>query len=365
MLRELARILRLAREVRMRTGKGRLEQFLEVLRLRLSACALGATEYYDLCLFDDDLYSATAKRSFIGRRFSTCLDQRLNENGSRILANDKIVNYALLARLGFPIPRTYATFNKKGRFIGDEERLTTLDQVRGFLRSEARYPLFVKPVCGTYGRGALGISEYLAGSDQVRLLDGSLTSTDTLLADFQFGPYDGKLFQEVLTSHSEIAAITGPRISCVRMIVVVVDMTPRLHTAFWKIAVGTNMTDNSSLGKKGNLLAAIDLRSGQVGHVIGGLGPSSEPVTSHPTTGRTLRGFALPHWNRVTSLCLEVAPHFPGLRLQNWDVAICQDGPVLMELNTEADLGVPQAVTRVGMLDDLMFEVLRQSAKGR
>ncbi len=51
-------------------------------------------------------------------------------------------------------------------------------------------------------------------------------------------------------------------------------------------------------------------------------------------------------------LCLEVAPHFPGLRLQSWDVVICQDGPILMELNTEADLGVPQAVTRRGMLDE-------------
>ena len=31
-----------------------------------------------------------------------------------------------------------------------------------------------------------------------------------------------------------------------------------------------------------------------------------------------------------------------GLRLQHWDIAFSEKGPVLMELNTEADLGVPQ-----------------------
>ena len=50
----------------------------------------------------------------------------------------------------------------------------------------------------------------------------------------------------------------------------------------------------------------------------------------------------LPDWDRAMAMCLSTATCFPGLRLQHWDVAFCREGQVLMELNTEADLGVPQ-----------------------
>ncbi len=363
MLKNIMAVSRMAADARARTGKSRLSQFLEILKLRLSPRALGLTEYYDLRLFDDSLYGGTSKASFIGRRYSTFLDRSLNASHSRVLANDKVITYALLARFGFPIPLTHAIFNRKGRFIGDEKRLATLEDVRAFLRFDAPYPVFVKPVCGTYGRGALGISAYLQDSDQFRLLDGTLTGMDELLADFEFEPYDGKLLQEVLIPHGEIAEITGPRISCIRVIVVVVGTIPRIHTAFWKVVAGSNMTDNFSLGRHGNLIAAVDVKTGTVGNTIGGLGPAADPVVCHPTTGRTLQGFRLPHWDRVVELCLAVAPHFPGLCLQNWDVAICEDGPVLMEVNTEADLGIPQAVTHSGMLNELMLDALRARRK--
>lgn len=362
MLDEIVAVTRMAAEARARTGKSLPRQFLEALRLRLSPRAIGLTEYYDLRLFDDVLYEGASKKSFIGRRYSRFLDRSLNAPHSRILANDKIINYSLLAGFGFPIPRTFATFNKKGRFIGGEQRLATIAEARAFLRSGASYPVFVKPVCGTYGRGALGISAYVSGSDQLRLLNDKVLGMDELLSDFEFEPYDGKLIQEVLTPHAEIAAIAGPRMSCVRMIVVVVGTTPRLHTAFWKIVAGNNMIDNFSLGRLGNLVAAVNTETGTVGNVIGGLGPRSDPVVRHPTTGQ-LQGFRLPHWNQVVELCLGAAVHFPDLRLQGWDVAICEHGPVLVELNTEADLAVPQVVTRSGMLDELMLAALRARRK--
>ena len=57
-------------------------------------------------------------------------------------------------------------------------------------------------------------------------------------------------------------------------------------------------------------------------------------------------------------LCLAAAVHFPGLRLQHWDVAFCEGGPVLMELNTEADLGVPQYLGRTPFIDRTIREML-------
>ena len=51
----------------------------------------------------------------------------------------------------------------------------------------------------------------------------------------------------------------------------------------------------------------------------------------HPDTGQTLVGARFPQWPQAMALGLAAAVHFPGLRLQHWDVAFCSSGPVLME----------------------------------
>ncbi len=58
------------------------------------------------------------------------------------------------------------------------------------------------------------------------------------------------------------------------------------------------------------------------------------------------------------ALGMAAAVHFPGLRLQHWDIAFCHSGPVLMELNTEADLGVPQYLGRTPFIDHTIRAML-------
>jgi hypothetical protein len=101
------------------------------------------------------------------------------------------------------------------------------------------------------------------------------------------------------------------------------------------------------------------MASGTVVKVIDRLDAQSE-VERHPTTGERLRGFRLPLWDTALRLVEAAAVHFPGLRLQNWDVAFSETGPVLIELNTEAELGVPQAVTGKGILDAELRSLLKQ-----
>ncbi|HET7097693.1 MAG TPA: sugar-transfer associated ATP-grasp domain-containing protein [Casimicrobiaceae bacterium] len=55
-------------------------------------------------------------------------------------------------------------------------------------------------------------------------------------------------------------------------------------------------------------------------------------------------------WQELLNLCTSAANHFPGLNLQNWDVVVTEHGPMLMELNTEADLFAVNLLTRVGLL---------------
>lgn len=347
--------LRSARLVKRETGRSLASQAVEILRLHFGRTRLGPGDYYALDLFDEAL-SFQDKSRFVGWRASAEIDARLNAASSRILANDKIVNYQLLQALEFPVPRTVATYSKTGRCIGDEIRLTDLDGVRSFLR-DATFPLFAKPVAGTYGRGAFLLDGFDPDRRVLKLAHRAELAEDKFFAQLNFAPFNGYLFQEVVRPHRSIVELAGPAVSCIR-VGVLTDPSPVVHFAFWKIATSTNVTDNFSRGKTGNLLGAIDLSTGRITDALAAPGPGRKRVTVHPSTGRELIGFQIPMWKEVLQISMTVAHHFPGLRLQNWDVVVTDEGPLLMELNTEADLFVVNLLSRVGVLDGRLADLM-------
>jgi hypothetical protein len=351
----LIELLKKALALRSNIGKSALLLLSEALSLRLGRNNLGLSEYFDYGVWDPSL-TAEQRREFIGWRVSAKLDRILNDDYSRVLANDKLINYLVLSAGDFSIPAAVATYSTCQRSVGTERKLSTKAEVRAFL-SETTFPLFVKPISAGYGRGVLGLSGWQ--DSRLTLIDGRVIQFDDFFAPFEFPPYRGMLFQKCLDAHPAIAAITGSQaISCVRMICFVTPSGPVIHTAFWKIVTGSNMLDNFSHGDFGNCLGAVELDSGTITHAISRMGPGGE-VTHHPTTGKPLLGFVLPDWQGAKTLVTDAAQHFPGLGIQNWDVALCPAGPVLLELNTESELAIPQAINRRGLMDTRLREIIR------
>jgi len=335
-------------------------QVLDALKLRLRRPPVGISEYFDHGIWHRSI-TPELRDQFIGWRQSALLDQTLNLNPSRVLANDKLITCLILQAKGLAIPEPVATYSLQGRAIAHEQKLPTLDAVRRFL-AEDFYPFYVKPISGGYGRHVLGVET--REGENLRLMDGSLLAVDDFLKPFEFKPYQGMLFQRPLKAHADIASVTGTdAVSCVRFICLIAPSGPVIHTAFWKITVGKNMLDNFSHGHFGNNLGAIDLASGKITRAISKVGPGGE-VSQHAGTGRALVGFTLPEWQRAVDLVLQASAHFPGLRLQNWDVAMCREGPVLIELNTESEMDLPQAISGRGLMDDHMQQLLAEIAEG-
>jgi hypothetical protein len=340
-------------------GKPMPRQLLELLILRLRKSPIGLSEYFDYGIWHRSIPPAM-RDEFIGWRQSAALDRDLNNEASRVLANDKLLNYLVLHANGYPIPRPLASFSAGGRRIADESVLRTPDEVRSFLRGDI-YPFYVKPISAGYGRGVLGVAG--REGEDFRLLDGRLIGLDEFMAPFAFAPYGGMLFQQPLVAHPEIADLTGTKaVSCVRFICFVAPAGPTIHTAFWKITTGRNMLDNFSHGDYGNCLGALNIESGSVERVISRMGAGGR-IERHPTTQKLLPGVTLPDWHRAVDMVYSASKHFPGLRLQNWDVALCPDGPVLLELNTESELAVPQAISGRGLMDQRLRNILADIAR--
>ncbi|MGL1664087.1 sugar-transfer associated ATP-grasp domain-containing protein, partial [Vibrio parahaemolyticus] len=62
----------------------------------------------------------------------------------------------------------------------------------------------------------------------------------------------------------------------------------------------------------------------------------------HPDTGAAIVGTDIPDWPRLIDLVQAAALVFPGIRTQSWDVALTDQGPVLLEVNYGGDLNLGQ-----------------------
>ena len=349
-----------AARVKQLTAKSYLRQVAEILQLACGPQRLGVEEYYEFEVFDDAYFSPERKLNCVGWRASTAIDTRLNHAYWRATANDKVLNYALLQQYGFAIPQTIATFSTKKRRIGAEVSLTNREALEDFLTKSMAFPVFIKPIHGSYGRGTFLLESYDALRKSFVDVHGKHVALADLLNECLRPQYSGMLFQRPLQPHDDVKLWTGNTTSCVRVIVAVTAQGPKVHMTFWKIARAHNITDNFHMGSTGNLLAALDKHSGRIERVVTGLWPGGKNVTHHPDTQHELCGKTLPDWDRAMAMCLSAATCFPGLRLQHWDVAFCREGPVVMELNTEADLGVPQFLARTPFMDPVIHQMMEE-----
>jgi glutathione synthase/RimK-type ligase-like ATP-grasp enzyme len=72
----------------------------------------------------------------------------------------------------------------------------------------------------------------------------------------------------------------------------------------------------------------------------------------------------LPEWTALTALCLKAARAFPGLRMQAWDIALTERGPVLVEVNVGGDFNLPQLAHGSGLMDERFRAFVDRCANG-
>ncbi len=238
-----------------------------------------------------------------------------------------------MAGVGIPLPRTVAIFHETRRYFGDVPCYGDALELANFLRNNRIWPLFAKPVQGTYGKGAALIEGYEPNGDALMLAYEAPRPIDDYVLHLHNPGRLGFMFQEVLTSHPALHAICGERLSSVRVVTIYPDTGAKIHRAIWKIPVGRNVTDNFEHGKSGNLLAAVDLHTGTAQAALAGIGLDRRVVERHPETGATLAGVVLPQWDLVKDLALRGTRAMPGLRFQHWDISLARNGPTVLEVN--------------------------------
>ncbi|WP_374437331.1 sugar-transfer associated ATP-grasp domain-containing protein [Inhella sp.] len=342
------------------SGRGVLSLLMEAARLRLSPTRLGLSEYIDFQLYKTDI-AWEKKRAFGGQRTQAAAEELLIDDYSRFLSLDKVTMYALLAGLNLPIPKIRAVYRSlRPNAIGS---LNSADQLAEFISIPDNLPLYIKRSFGSYGRGNVLVKGYEMGF--VLLGNGEREPIADFCASLDDGRTLGWILQDPLTPHRNIAALTGSnKISGLRVHTFLQSDAVKVTKAIFKVNAGVRDSDNFEHGASGNMLAALDIRSGRVIRAIAGVGLHQTQLQQHPRTQIPLVDFEIPYWREVVDLVTDAQKAFPGFICPGWDIAICDDGPKILEVNTFGDVDLSQHAYRRSFFDEEFMSCLQSRHLG-
>ncbi len=355
----LSLLLARAQQAKRQSGKSILTQILEITRLRKAYGQIGPSEYFDYGLFDEKKHNEGSRQEFVGWNAESLINNQFNKVEWAALSLDKIVFYTFLEGAGIPYPKVQVLFSTSGRFLRETPTFTTSHSLADYLKTQAVYPIFVKPSHGNFGRGSFFLSHYDEASDSIVFRDGTqltvLQFTDSLETKLS----GGYIFQNVFPPHPSLVEICGPRSCTLRIVVVVDKQGPQLLRAVWKIPTGHNVIDNFQHGRTGNLVASVNVQNGEVKRVIGS-GENGEfiEVTTHPDTGKSVSPMTIPDWPAIEDLCLRSARVIPGYRLLHFDIALAESGPALLEVNFRGNMDLLQHASGKGFLTPVLTTAL-------
>lgn len=182
--------------------------------------------------------------------------------------------------------------------------------------------LFAKPVRGSFGRGARVIRpeevtpEALAG-----------------MADL--------LIQPRVRQHPALSALFPHALNTIRLDSFLDAGQVRHSASALRMGSGKMVFDNWD---QGGLAVGIDLATGRLlpaAYRKSRFGDHAAHLR-HPDTGIAFEGYQLPHWDALKALVTRAALSLPELRTLCWDVAIAEDGPLLVEANDFWNVNVMQ-----------------------
>ncbi len=174
--------------------------------------------------------------------------------------------------------------------------------------------------------GGLGVKKVTVGGRSAKELYDELMEEKLFLAE------------ETIVQHPDMNKLCARSVNTIRVCTVLSDNgNPHVVYALIRIGSGKNDVDNVSSGGMYTLLSD----DGRITHPCF-CDKTVTYYTTHPANGFELIGFEVPFFNEAIELCKKAALVEPRMRYIGWDVAITENGPVLVEGNNLPGYDMPQ-----------------------
>lgn len=136
------------------------------------------------------------------------------------------------------------------------------------------------------------------------------------------------LLEEIVVQHKELSAINPSSVNTIRIITLLHNNKVNFITAFLRIGNKNSFVDNTS---SGGMLTMIDINRGVT------LYPACDGNMNiyefHPSTDKKIKDIKIPYFKETKNLIKELAIIVKDVKYIAWDIAITDDGPVVIEGN--------------------------------
>ena len=213
------------------------------------------------------------------------------------------------------------------------------DPDTGFAGLEAffeRNPVFIyKPQIGQCGEGVAKINVE-------DITDGK--------AFYEKAIAEKACIEELVKQHPAWEALCPGCVNTMRIITGAAKGKSWMLFASTRVGSGTSVADNFHMGGSAVL---IDMETGKLtGNGI------DKKLNEHEcsTTGIRYDGYEVPFWEEIKQMVLDAALVNDEIHFIGWDVAVTEDGPLIIEGNRGSGFDLPQVIAKRGMKD--MLETL-------
>ena len=290
------------------------------------ATGLSTDEYYN---YEFENRDETFRNSFL------CLNEQrlyldyLNPIRYYALARNKYLAHKMLENTGVRKSMLYCYYQPEARYIASDESASDIGGVLRILKAKNVQSCVIKTTESSHGDNVWVIKgiEYKDGDAKMIRFDGEEVMLSSVLEQ------DALIFESVVHQTKQFAAFNESSVNTVRFMTTLwPDGSAKIIATFIKIGRAGKCVDNAGGG--GNVDVCVDTETGEIKYAIQYDGwRNIKDIDKHPDSGNQLNGVIIENWVAIKSEVIKFQQAFPYCKAAGWDIAITDEGPVVIEVN--------------------------------
>lgn len=343
----LGHSLAVARE---RFGVSTGRQLREMIALRYGPGKLVPYEYFRFGLYDPNI-SRAEKRNYLGDVTGNALNLSMTAPIHRpalFALQNKAILLALCQASNIAVTPTQAICGAV-LSIGPWRSLRMAAQIADFLKHDAHYPLFGKPIDGRQGVGAIKILG-INGDGTLDVTEEKTGFTpDDLAAEIVAKFPTGYLLQDSVANTPELECFSTERLSPVRL-VTLLDGSGHPQPLYAIFRSPSSPTARFGDPAVKVMRIALDMATARGTHATIGAGLSAQRLQTLPTADTPIADIEFSQLPAAIELAQRAHRMLPEIGLIGWDIGLTPHGPMIMEGNANPGVNLYQFTHLHGIL---------------
>jgi hypothetical protein len=282
-------------------------------------------EYYD---FEFEKLGDQFRHTFLGLNEQCYYLNFLNPKKYYSLSRNKYLAHRMLENAGVRMSELYCYYQPEATFHSDE-CAGDFQNVLRILKKKKPSSCVIKTTESSHGDNVWVIKDirYLDDDAVMTRFDGKDLMLSSVLGQ------EALVFESVVKQTEQFASFNESSVNTVRFMTTLwPDTSVRIIATWFKVGRKGKCVDNAGSG--GNVDAAIDVETGRIYNVVQFDGwRKTKEIECHPDSKSQLNGVVIENWQAIKEEVKQFQQAFPYCKAAGWDIAITDEGPVVIEVN--------------------------------